>query len=44
MLARPALSVTEIAIELGFATTSSFSCAFRKIAGVSPTAYRRSLY
>jgi AraC-like DNA-binding protein len=36
--------VTDIAIELGFATTSSFSGAFRKIAGVSPAEYRRSLY
>jgi AraC family transcriptional regulator len=44
MLARPALSVTEIAIELGFAATSSFSSTFRKIAGVSPTEYRRGLY
>src|ERR1700720_2720746 len=44
MLARPALSVTEIAIELGFATTSSFSFPFRQIAGVSPPPYRPSLY
>jgi AraC family transcriptional regulator len=28
---------------LGFSTTSSFTAAFRKATGQTPTAYRRSL-
>jgi AraC family transcriptional regulator len=37
------LSLLQIAIELGFAEASSFSLAFRKIAHMTPSAYRRSL-
>lgn len=36
-------SVTEIGMVLGFAETSSFTSAFRRHAGVTPTAYRRGL-
>jgi len=42
-LAEPACSVTEIALELGFSETSSFSAAFRHMTGVTPTEYRRTL-
>jgi AraC family transcriptional regulator len=43
LLARPERSVTDIALEVGFSETSSFTAAFRKIAGRTPTSYRRSL-
>ncbi len=43
LLAKRALSVTEIGLELGFCETSSFCSAFRKATGQSPTAYRRGL-
>ena len=43
LLANPATSVTQIAFNLGFSETSSFTSAFRKHTGVTPTAYRRSL-
>jgi AraC family transcriptional regulator len=41
LLQRPALSVTQIGIEIGFRETSSFTRAFRKFAGATPTEYRR---
>jgi AraC family transcriptional regulator len=41
LLADRATSVTDIALTLGYAQTSSFSCAFRKITGWTPTVYRR---
>jgi AraC family transcriptional regulator len=37
------LSVTEIGLDVGFSETSSFTAAFRKLTGETPTAYRRSL-
>ena len=43
LLAQPARSVTEIALKVGFSETSSFTAAFRKATGTTPTAYRRSL-
>jgi AraC family transcriptional regulator len=43
LLAKHALSVTEIGLELGFCETSSFCSAFRKATGQSPTTYRRGL-
>jgi AraC-like DNA-binding protein len=43
LLANPMRSVTDIGLALGFSETSSFSAVFRKIAGLTPTAYRRSL-
>lgn len=36
-------SVTEVALAVGFAETSSFSAAFRKSTGVAPSDYRRRL-
>jgi AraC-like DNA-binding protein len=38
-----ALSVTDIALDLGFRDTSSFSTTFRKLVEQTPTDYRRSL-
>jgi len=35
-------SITHIALEVGFDETSSFSAAFRKATGLTPTAYQRS--
>jgi AraC family transcriptional regulator len=43
LLAKPALSVTEIGLAVGFSETSSFTAAFRKATGLTPTAYYRSL-
>jgi AraC family transcriptional regulator len=43
LLADPAMSVTQIGVRLGFSDTSSFTTTFRKNAGLTPTAYRRSL-
>jgi AraC family transcriptional regulator len=43
LLAERSRSVTDIALQVGFADTSSFSVAFRKLAGRSPREYRRSL-
>ena len=36
-------SVTEVALAVGFAETSSFSAGFRNTAGCSPSEYRRGL-
>jgi AraC family transcriptional regulator len=41
LLQRPALSVTQIGIRIGFRETSSFTRAFRKFTGLTPTEYRR---
>jgi AraC family transcriptional regulator len=42
LLAKPASSVTDIGLTVGFSETSSFSAAFRKATGLTPTAYRRT--
>jgi AraC family transcriptional regulator len=36
-------SITEIALAGGFSDSSAFSVAFRRNAGTTPSAYRRSL-
>jgi AraC family transcriptional regulator len=41
LLAARKLSVTEIGLNLGFSETSSFTSAFRKVTGETPTDYRR---
>lgn len=41
LLADGTTSITEIALSLGYAQTSSFSNAFRKTTGWTPTVYRR---
>ena len=41
LLRRPALTVTEIGVQTGFRETSSFTRAFRRFTGLTPTEYRR---
>jgi AraC family transcriptional regulator len=43
LLGERARSVTEIAFQLGFRELSSFTATFRKMTGVTPSQYRRSL-
>jgi AraC family transcriptional regulator len=43
LLEKPALSVTQIGFEIGFREASSFTTAFRKCTGLTPTDYRRQL-
>jgi AraC family transcriptional regulator len=43
LLAEQTQSITDIAQTIGFAETSSFSSAFRKLTGLSPREYRRGL-
>jgi AraC family transcriptional regulator len=43
LLAEPAQSVTSVAFQVGFADLSSFTAAFRRVTGASPSQYRRSL-
>jgi AraC family transcriptional regulator len=43
MLEQPGVSITDIALEVGFGSSSSFATAFRKATGQTPTAYSRSL-
>jgi AraC family transcriptional regulator len=43
LLAKPNQSVTEIALDMGFSDASSFTAAFRRLAGRTPTEYRRSV-
>jgi AraC family transcriptional regulator len=41
LLQSPSLSVTQIGARIGFRETSSFTRAFRKFTGLTPTEYRR---
>jgi AraC family transcriptional regulator len=41
LLQRPALSVTQIGVQTGFRETSSFTRAFRRFTGLTPSEYRR---
>lgn len=43
LLANAALSVTDIALSVGYETPSAFAASFRKVTGVSPSHYRRQL-
>jgi AraC family transcriptional regulator len=43
MLATRTHSVTEIGLTVGYSETSSFTAAFRKAVGLTPSAYQRSL-
>jgi AraC family transcriptional regulator len=43
LLAEPGCSVTEIGLTVGFSETSSFTAAFRRMTGSTPTGYRRSV-
>ncbi len=42
LLAKPAMSVTDIGLATGFGCSTSFATAFRKATGLTPTAYQRS--
>jgi len=42
LLVQTRASVTDIGIEIGFSETSSFTAAFRKVTGLTPTGYQRS--
>jgi AraC family transcriptional regulator len=43
LLAKPVSSVTDIGLTVGYSETSSFTAAFHKTTGVTPTAYRRTV-
>jgi AraC family transcriptional regulator len=43
LMANPALSLTEIALDSGFGSSSQFATMFRRIDGRSPSEFRRSL-
>ncbi len=43
LLAKHSMSVTDVGMSVGFAETSSFTAAFRKATGLTPSAYHRSL-
>jgi AraC family transcriptional regulator len=43
LLAEPGMSITDVALELGFSDASAFTVVFRKFTGRSPREYRRSL-
>ncbi len=43
LLAKPASTVTDIGLIVGFSDTSAFTAAFHKATGLTPTAFRRSL-
>jgi AraC family transcriptional regulator len=43
LLANRELSITAIALEVGFGETTTFSAAFHRLTGLTPSRYRRSL-
>jgi AraC family transcriptional regulator len=43
LLANPDLPITEIALAIGYETSSAFAASFRKAMGVTPSAFRRKL-
>jgi AraC family transcriptional regulator len=43
LLEKRPLSVTDIGLTLGFSETSSFTAAFRRATGLTPSGYHRSL-
>lgn len=43
LLRRPELSITDVAMRCGFATSQYFATAFKKMVGMTPGAYRRSV-
>jgi AraC family transcriptional regulator len=43
LLANPRISITGIALDVGFSGTSAFSATFHRITGQTPTDYRRNL-
>jgi AraC family transcriptional regulator len=43
LLAKPAVTVTDVGLAVGFSETSSFTAAFRRTTGLTPTGYQRSM-
>ena len=43
LLAKPALTVTDVGLTVGYSETSSFTAAFHKATGLTPTAFRRTV-
>jgi AraC family transcriptional regulator len=43
LLAKRELTVTTIALDVGFSETSTFTAAFHRLAGQTPSHYRRNL-
>jgi AraC family transcriptional regulator len=43
LLVKPAASIADIGLVLGFSDASSFTSAFRKATGLTPSCYRRSI-
>jgi len=43
LLARHAASVTDVGLGVGYNDASAFCTAFRRITGLTPSAYRRNL-
>jgi len=43
LLGQQTLSITEIGLSLGYSETSSFTAAFRRATGVTPTTFRRRM-
>jgi AraC family transcriptional regulator len=43
LLSKPAPSVSDVGLSVGFSQTSSFSTTFRRATGMTPTAYHRCL-
>jgi AraC-like DNA-binding protein len=41
LLAEPGATVAQVALSLGFSDAANFSRAFRRVMGVSPSAYQR---
>lgn len=41
LLARPAISVADIGLKVGFGCSTAFATAFPKATGVTPSAYQR---
>jgi AraC family transcriptional regulator len=43
LLAKQAVSVTDVSVSVGYNDTSAFCTAFRRITGLTPSTYRRSI-
>ena len=43
LLAHPEIKITEVALAVGYETPSSFAASFRKLTGMTPTAFRQAL-
>jgi AraC family transcriptional regulator len=43
LLADPVFNVTDVALAVGYGTPSAFTASFRKLAGMTPTDFRRRL-